>query len=1148
MAGEVDLTELSIAIDSGPVVQGTAALQQFATAGQQAAAGISQFTQAANQAGTTVAGIGQQTALAMQRVQAFAQATNNWQPSPGFAALNQNLQNTIGLAPQAANAHNQLGAAAQRAGQGAGLAAHQWGNLAFQLNDVAATLAQGMNPLQVLVQQGPQIYQALSSAPGGAAAGLREVATTAARIAGPVGAVVAGVTAIGGAAAMLVDNWRDADATITLSLNGIGARAGVSADAVRNLVDQVARADNISRGDARASVTSLIAGGVRGSNLVAAGSQVRNLQATLGLEKEADAAKLMAQALADPIRGAEMLSQRLGTINDATVQRIRLLMQENNLAEAQRVLVQALTGSLVDADEHMSIFARAWQGLWKDTAREFEFMNDFIRGVFNPTLEQSLARARQMVEILKNDPSATEGERSSLNFYENRVRDLERQLADRAREATDRAAESERTLAGNRASAMARGSNSDLRQRELLEERQRTLQGGISSGTLTPDNLAMVQTQLNRVTEALRSLRTEEESLIESHQLELDALRALGPEQQADIARRRERARLAGQEVGFRTAREEQAAVLERARLDKDWADSLRDRNQQLQQGADALRMEGQLMGASAADVAALRFQYEQLVEVYRRAQETGRPVTAEMRAEIERMGQQRGQQTQANAANRLTADLSFERDQMMRSPTEQRVYSTLRSARIDINDAHGEAIANQIRLNERMQETRDLAADTFKGMASDIRSGADALTIMDNALNRVLDTVLNKIMDNAANGLTAAIFGGPTGGTTTGTNGLNFQGMAASVAGMFRPSASGGIVTSAGEGFAQAPIIPVITQPLGAVAPSGGSSIGIQSIMGAIRAIESGGGNPAGNYSARGPLVKTGMYAGERAAGAYQIMPGNLPQWSRDALGRQVGLDEFMGDRGIQDTIAEHRMSLMYRQTGSAQDVASMWHSGRTLASATKAGVGDVNMKTTEYVQRFNREMQEGADQVGRSLEVSAQKIGESGQGVSTALSKVASAAGGAGGGGFDSFFRNLFNQGGGHSASSWGGISLESVSTPNLGFATGGAFRVGGTGGTDSQRVSFKASPDETVAIFRPEQLLGKGNGGNTYVNVNSPGAPVKTRESQDSRGNRRVDIDVLTEAVEGRLASRVRQGGTPLNTGLESRYGMNPAAGNN
>jgi len=44
-------------------------------------------------------------------------------------------------------------------------------------------------------------------------------------------------------------------------------------------------------------------------------------------------------------------------------------------------------------------------------------------------------------------------------------------------------------------------------------------------------------------------------------------------------------------------------------------------------------------------------------------------------------------------------------------------------------------------------------------------------------------------------------------------------------------------------------------------------------------------------------------------------------------------------------------------------------------------------------------------------------------------------------------------------------------------LGFASGGSFPVGGTGGTDSQLVQFRASPNERVTVSGPGQSAAPG-----------------------------------------------------------------------
>lgn len=53
-------------------------------------------------------------------------------------------------------------------------------------------------------------------------------------------------------------------------------------------------------------------------------------------------------------------------------------------------------------------------------------------------------------------------------------------------------------------------------------------------------------------------------------------------------------------------------------------------------------------------------------------------------------------------------------------------------------------------------------------------------------------------------------------------------------------------------------------------------------------------------------------------------------------------------------------------------------------------------------------------------------------------------------------------------------------------LRFADGGSFTVGGTGGTDSQTVAFRATPGEQVTINRPGQSGGGGSGGGVNVKM--------------------------------------------------------------
>lgn len=106
-----------------------------------------------------------------------------------------------------------------------------------------------------------------------------------------------------------------------------------------------------------------------------------------------------------------------------------------------------------------------------------------------------------------------------------------------------------------------------------------------------------------------------------------------------------------------------------------------------------------------------------------------------------------------------------------------------------------------------------------------------------------------------------------------------------------------------------------------------------VKKVAAAIGQYESG-----GNYNALGPVVTSGQYAGERALGKYQVMPGNVASWTKEALGYSMTPQQFLKDPKAQDAVAEHRMGKLLAQYGNVEDVASVWFSGRPVARAGNA------------------------------------------------------------------------------------------------------------------------------------------------------------------------------------------------------------------
>lgn len=111
--------------------------------------------------------------------------------------------------------------------------------------------------------------------------------------------------------------------------------------------------------------------------------------------------------------------------------------------------------------------------------------------------------------------------------------------------------------------------------------------------------------------------------------------------------------------------------------------------------------------------------------------------------------------------------------------------------------------------------------------------------------------------------------------------------------------------------------------------------------------------------------------------------------------------------------------------------------------------------------------------------------------------------------------------------------------------GFAEGGSFRVGGGGGTDSQLVAFRASPDETVTISTPEQASAAAAGSvDVRITVDDEGriAAAIDRKSRQAAGQ------VVRQAAPALIGASKAATFKDLASGkgdamLRGRYGVKP-----
>ena len=136
-----------------------------------------------------------------------------------------------------------------------------------------------------------------------------------------------------------------------------------------------------------------------------------------------------------------------------------------------------------------------------------------------------------------------------------------------------------------------------------------------------------------------------------------------------------------------------------------------------------------------------------------------------------------------------------------------------------------------------------------------------------------------------------------------------------------------------------------------------------IQYAVGAVADVESRG---SGDYLAVGPVVKTGMYKGQKAYGKYQVMEGNIGPWTEKYYGKRLTAKEFLANTEAQDAVLENELLKNWRKHGTIEDAVSVWFTGRPIKKAGNASdgyttVGEyINKFRKSYVKRFSEDLGE--------------------------------------------------------------------------------------------------------------------------------------------------------------------------------------------
>lgn len=226
------------------------------------------------------------------------------------------------------------------------------------------------------------------------------------------------------------------------------------------------------------------------------------------------------------------------------------------------------------------------------------------------------------------------------------------------------------------------------------------------------------------------------------------------------------------------------------------------------------MEADAKAVGLTAGEHEALRVQ-AQLTEAAIRA---NIPIAGETAENFTLLAQRARMAADNLAFLKLKNDVLFERAQIGRTSLEQQIFSRLRSSGIDPTSEQGMILAQEMRINDALRETKDLAADALKGFIADLRAGKTA----GEAFANVLDRLATKLIDKSIESLLSAVFG-----RSSGSSGI-IQTIISSIFGSAEGNvlSAGRLVPFARGGVVDAPTLFPMANGIGLMGEAGAEAI----------------------------------------------------------------------------------------------------------------------------------------------------------------------------------------------------------------------------------------------------------------------------------------------------------------------------------
>lgn len=457
------------------------------------------------------------------------------------------------FAQQVVNMNTARGSMDKYAGA-SGLARHELINMSRQIQDVGVTVAMGQSPMMILMQQGTQIADIFASSQGTVKGFFGQIAEGAARIFTPTRVAIGATLGLGAAAVAVTASFQSAQRDIERNLMGIAGASRATVGDINRIAASTRSVFGLSSGEAReAAMTFAATGKIMVENIAPLVTMSDQLSRALGIGA-ADASKRLADAFADPARGAVELNKEFGALDQRTLEYIRTLQAMGNTTRAQQVLMESLGPAIARQAEMISFAEKAWRGFLNLVKEGFvEIPAQALSQVFNinpgtiKQLNDAEADLRRLQEVFTrwpNNPAAVK----QMEALVDRVAELRAKLnADDLRQysqAMNVVAENARQTAAAFVPEIKAIEDAGLAFNNLFLISQRPdLATVLDKAGLTAQQFA---TALERAGGHYLTMLSPAERLTAQHNLQLQAITAQTAEERIALAGEERRVQLAG--------------------------------------------------------------------------------------------------------------------------------------------------------------------------------------------------------------------------------------------------------------------------------------------------------------------------------------------------------------------------------------------------------------------------------------------------------------------------------------------------------------------------------------------------------------------------------------------------------------------------